>query len=84
LIALGYVVNLYQRGTASLKRFNAILDIEPTIKDAPGVTVKPPIKGEIEFRGLNFSYEPDGRPVLKNINLRIEPGMTVAFVGKTG
>lgn len=84
LIALGYVVNLYQRGTASLKRFNAILDIEPAIKDAPGVTPKPPIKGGIEFRRLNFSYQPEGPLVLKNIELRIEPGMTVAFVGKTG
>ena len=82
LIALGYVVNLYQRGTASLKRFNAILETEPTIRDAPDVKHQPKIKGNVEFRNVNFSY--NGTPTLKNINLKIEQGTTVAFVGKTG
>ncbi|MEP7077037.1 MAG: ABC transporter ATP-binding protein [Acidobacteriota bacterium] len=82
LIALGYVVNLYQRGTASLKRFNAILEAEPAITDLEDVHEQPTIKGEIEFRDLNFAY--NGKPVLKNINLTIEQGKTVAFVGKTG
>lgn len=82
LIALGYVVNLYQRGTASLKRFNTVLDAEPSIKDSPEAREQPPIKGEIEFRDLNFSY--DGEPVLEHIDLKIEQGKTVAFVGKTG
>jgi len=82
LIALGYVVNLYQRGTASLKRFNEILETEPTIKDAPGAIEQPKIKGKIEFRGLNFAY--DGTPILKDINLTIGAGQTVALVGKTG
>ncbi|MBA3631321.1 MAG: ABC transporter ATP-binding protein [Acidobacteria bacterium] len=82
LIALGYVVNLYQRGTASLKRFNAILETEPTIKDEPNTTEQPKIKGKIEFRNLTFAY--NGKPVLENVNLTIEQGRTVAFVGKTG
>ena len=56
LIALGYVVNLYQRGTASLKRFNTILDAVPSIRDSPEATEQPPIKGAIEFRNLSFSY----------------------------
>ena len=116
LIALGYVVNLYQRGTASLKRFSAILEAEPSIKDDETVVEQPPIRGKIEFRDLTFAYqsEPpavagglmsnrgaagktndhlqppataggsDSRPVLKNIDLKIEQGKTVAFVGKTG
>ena len=109
LIALGYVVNLYQRGTASLKRFNAILETDPTIKDTPEARRQPPIRGSIEFRDLTFSYgDPSGSPpyeggvdaasadgvvlpslskykrVLKNIDLKIEQGQTVAFVGKTG
>lgn len=106
LIALGYVVNLYQRGTASLKRFNAILEMVPTIKDAVDVGEQPPIKGAIEFRDLNFTYalatkntetaeQTNGdssvssvnsvaRNVLEDIALKIEPGQTVAFVGKTG
>src|SRR5215210_7770984 len=57
LIALGYVVNLYQRGTASLKRFNHILEAEPAITDEGDIREQPKIKGEIEFRGLNYSYE---------------------------
>ncbi|MBK8465354.1 MAG: ABC transporter ATP-binding protein [Chloracidobacterium sp.] len=96
LIALGYVVNLYQRGTASLKRFNAILDAEPAIKDANETREQSPIKGKIEFRNLNFSYEKSeppavvggtdkiAKPVLQDINLVIEQGKTVALVGKTG
>ena len=82
LIALGYVVNLYQRGTASLKRFNSILETEPTIKDLPGVGQQPPIKGEIEFKDLTFAY--NGKPVLHDIDLKIEQGKTIALVGKTG
>jgi ATP-binding cassette subfamily B multidrug efflux pump len=82
LIALGYVVNLYQRGTASLKRFDEILETVPTIGDAPDATPQPKIKGSLEFRDLSFSY--GDTTVLKNINLRIDAGQTVAFVGKTG
>lgn len=84
LIALGYVVNLYQRGTASLKRMNAILAINSSINDAPGTKEQAPIKGEIEFRNLTFRYRPNDEPVLKNINLKIPVGDTVAFVGRTG
>ncbi len=82
LIALGYVVNLYQRGTASLKRFDEILETVPSIVDSPEVEPQNPIAGGIEFRNLSFSY--DGVRVLKDINLKIDAGRTVAFVGKTG
>jgi ATP-binding cassette subfamily B protein len=84
LIALGYVVNLYQRGTASLKRMNAIMAVAPTIADAPDVKPQPPIRGEIEFRQLTFRYHPNDEPVLHDINLRVRAGETVAFVGRTG
>ncbi len=84
LIALGYVVNLYQRGTASLKRLNAIQAIEPSIIDLAGVREQPPIKGRIEFRNLTFRYHETGEPMLRDINLLIEAGQTVAFVGRTG
>ncbi|MEO5860363.1 MAG: ABC transporter ATP-binding protein [Pyrinomonadaceae bacterium] len=82
LIALGYVVNLWQRGTASLKRFNAILEMEPSLTDDPRAVEHPPIKGDIEFKDLTFAY--NGKPVLRDIDLKIERGQTVAFVGKTG
>jgi ATP-binding cassette subfamily B protein len=84
LIALGYVVNLYQRGTASLKRMNAIFAAEPPIKDAATVKEQPPIRGRIEFRHLTFAYGEHSPPVLKDVDLTIESGQTVAFVGRTG
>ena len=84
LIALGYVVNLYQRGTASLKRINQIIDIKPEIENSPDVKEQKPILGKIEFRNLTFRYREDTPPVLIDIDLTIEPGQTVAFVGKTG
>lgn len=82
LIALGYVVNLWQRGTASLKRFNIVLEAVPAIRDAAGTIEQPPIEGSIEFRDLTFAY--NGKPVLENISLTIPKGETYAFVGKTG
>jgi len=82
LIALGYVVNLWQRGTASLKRFNTVLEAEPAIKDTAAAKPQPPIEGGIEFRDLTFAY--NGKPVLENISLTIPKGETYAFVGKTG
>ena len=84
LIALGYVVNLYQRGTASLKRLNAIFKIKPLIADNKDVRTQPAIKGKIEFRNLTFSYARSEEPVLQGINLTIREGQTVAFVGRTG
>ena len=84
LIAIGYVVNLYQRGSASWKRMQAIIAVKPAIADAPDVSVQPPISGKIQFCDLTFRYHPDSAPVLENINLTIEAGQTVAFVGRTG
>ena len=84
LIALGYVVNLFQRGTASLKRMNTIFAIEPSIADAAGVKQQKPIAGEIEFRNLTFRYRPNDEPVLRDINLTIPVGQSVALVGRTG
>ncbi|HWT02418.1 MAG TPA: ABC transporter ATP-binding protein [Pyrinomonadaceae bacterium] len=84
LIALGYVVNLYQRGTASLKRMNAIWAIQPAITDTPDAKPRPPIKGRIELRNFDFAYTEQDEPVLRGINLTIEAGQTVAFVGRTG
>lgn len=84
LIAIGYVVNLYQRGTASWKRMQAIARMRPAIADAADLHEQPPIRGRIEFRELTFRYRPNGPDVLKEINLTIEEGQTVAFVGRTG
>jgi ATP-binding cassette, subfamily B, multidrug efflux pump len=86
LIAMGYVTNLVQRGTASLKRMHEILSVKPAIADeAPeGADRISGIKGKIEFRNLSFRYGPETPLVLSNINLTIEAGQTVAFIGRTG
>jgi ATP-binding cassette subfamily B protein len=84
LIAIGYVINLYQRGAASLKRMNAIFATAPAIHDEPDARTRPEIRGRIEFRNLTFAYNDHSPPVLRDINLTIEAGQTVAFVGRTG
>ncbi|MFY9793692.1 MAG: ABC transporter ATP-binding protein [Candidatus Sulfotelmatobacter sp.] len=81
IIALGWVVNIFQRGTASLVRLNEILQEKPAIKDDSGASDRE-VLGEIEFRGLNFEYE--GKSVLHNLNLRIPAGSSMAIVGPTG
>ncbi len=85
VIALGWVINLFQRGTASMLRFNEILTEKPEIADDPAIirsSLPKEIQGEIEFRDLNFDYA--GVQVLRNVNLRIPAGTSLAIVGPTG
>jgi ATP-binding cassette subfamily B multidrug efflux pump len=128
VIALGWVINIFQRGTASMARIDEILTQQPEIADVvqigpsghrvigssenqavqitrspdhpmtrsvspddpitrsvspdDPITRSPDISGEIEFRNLNFAY--NGTPVLKDINLRIPAGSSLAIVGPTG
>jgi len=82
MIAIGWVVNLFQRGTASLVRIDELLKQRPDIADAPNAT-DTPVVGEVEFRNLTFAY-PGAPPVLKNINLTIPAGSSLAIVGPTG
>jgi len=84
LIALGYVTNMVQRGTASLKRMHDIMIQQPSINDEDGAIEVEELQGKIEFRDLTFSYSLGEPPVLHDISLVIEPGMTVAFIGRTG
>ena len=81
IIALGWVVNIFQRGTASLVRLNEILQEQPAIQDESDADDRE-VQGEIEFRDLNFEYE--GKSVLHNLNLRIPAGSSMAIVGPTG
>jgi ATP-binding cassette subfamily B multidrug efflux pump len=82
MIAVGWVVNLFQRGTASVVRIDELLKQQPSIADAPNAT-DIPVTGDIEFRNLTFAY-PDAPPVLHDINLRIPAGTSLAIVGPTG
>lgn len=83
VIALGYVTNLVQRGLASQERLWQVFAVQPDIDDRD-VAENPVsgLRGEVEFRNLTFSY--NGKPVLKNINLHIPAGRSVAIVGQTG
>ena len=101
IVALGFVTNIFQRGAASMGRLNYILDAKPSINDSavPEASKQreTPMRGEIEFRHLDFTYptgrevatakgngRPAGTPVLHDINLRIPAGSTLAIVGPTG
>src|SRR5215813_5533243 len=81
IIALGWVINLFQRGTASMVRINEMLTERSDIQDGPEAR-NLPVAGEIEFRNLNFAY--NGKEVLHDLNLRIPAGSSLAIVGPTG
>jgi len=85
MIAFGWVTNILQQGAASMNRLATIFDKEPEIKDT-GTTDHSidHIDGGIEFRSVSFTHKNAAQPTLKNINLMIEPGTTVAIVGYTG
>ncbi len=99
IISLGWVINIFQRGTASMGRIQNVLSETPEITDAavPAIGAPAGIRGEIEFRNLSFHYghtliaAERGRgnihgdeAVLKNINLRVPEGTSLAIVGPTG
>jgi ATP-binding cassette subfamily B multidrug efflux pump len=90
IIALGWVVNLVQRGTASVVRIHELLTEEPSIHDAivdPAISPKLRLRGEISIRDLNFSYrDTSGQMVeaLHDISLEIPAGTSLAIVGPTG
>ena len=85
VIAFGWVINLLQQGAASMERLCKILDTEPEIKDTPHTDhAVGEIGGAVEFRGVNFIHRDAAQQTLKNINLKVDQGMTVAIVGYTG
>jgi ATP-binding cassette subfamily B multidrug efflux pump len=90
IIALGWVVNLFERGTASVTRIHELLAEEPSIDDRDAdvtLLAKDSIQGEIEFRHLTFTYDadsPSAHPVLRDISLTIPAGSSLALVGPTG
>jgi ATP-binding cassette, subfamily B, multidrug efflux pump len=85
VIALGWVINIFQRGTASLGRIRQLMEEQPEIVDLANIKAQASeeqLAGDIEFRNLQFSY--NGTSVLHNINLRIPAGSSLAIVGPTG
>jgi ATP-binding cassette subfamily B protein len=84
MIALGWVINLFQRGAASMTRLNRILRREPAIRAPVPARSPDPVRGEVEFRGVSFRYPGTERTVLRDISFTALPGETVAVVGATG
>ena len=85
IIAVGWVINLFQRGTASVQRIDELLKAEPAIDDRaadPAIPVDAVLQGEIEFRHLHYSY--GETEVLRDISLHIPAGSSLAIVGPTG
>jgi ATP-binding cassette subfamily B protein len=75
--------NTYQQGQSSVTKLRTLLETKPTVTEAPDAVELPPIDGEIVFDHVSFGYDPDV-PVIEDVDIRIAPGETVAFVGPTG
>jgi ATP-binding cassette subfamily B protein len=84
MIAVGWVINVVQRGYAALDRINKILNEAPEVADEPGAVELPSVAGTIEFRNVTFSYSPELPPALSDVSFTIEAGKTLAVVGRTG
>jgi ATP-binding cassette subfamily B multidrug efflux pump len=84
MIALGWVINLVQRGTASLGRIRSILETAPAIVDAESPVAVAEIRGALRARGLSFTYPTAAAPALHALDFEIPAGATVALVGHTG
>lgn len=83
MMSFGWIMNIVQRGSASLDRINVILTAIPDIKDNDPLPIGS-IEGHIEFENVSFSYNKKQEPVLKDININLEPGRTLAIIGETG
>ena len=84
MMALGWVTNLIQRGSASMRRINGILDEVPEITNTTTNPFRGVIQGEVCLKRVTFCYPKEEAPALKDINLRIEAGQTAAIVGGVG
>lgn len=82
--ALGWVINLFQRGSASMARLAQILDERPEIVDLPDARHPAWACGDLEFRGLTFTYPGADEPALRGVSFKVPAGRTVAVVGRTG
>lgn len=84
MIAVGWIVDMYQRGTASLKRLNEIFEIEPEVADHNADTSITKLEGAIQIKNLSFSYGEDLPYIFKDITAKLDAGKTLAIVGPTG
>ncbi|RFB12592.1 ABC transporter ATP-binding protein [Bacillus sp. HNG] len=78
------LLELYPKGMAGFKRFTELLDMEPEVEDAKDAVAVPSLRGDIVFDHVTFGYDEKQGSVLKDINLKVHAGETVAFVGPSG
>ena len=79
---LSQLYNTFQSAMAALEKIFGVLDTEPELRDPPDCLPLPPVEGRVELRGVSFGY--GAQDVVHGVDLRIEPGETVALVGSTG
>ncbi|HEX2092289.1 MAG TPA: ABC transporter ATP-binding protein, partial [Longimicrobiaceae bacterium] len=84
MISLGWVINLFQRGAASMGRVMRVLETVPAVREPEDPAVPAVIRGEIEFRDVSFRYPGTERWILRGVSLRVPAGSTLAVVGPTG
>jgi len=84
LIALGWVINLFQRGMASMQRLHDVWSISSGVSPDAGTRIEGEIRGDIDIRDLTFTYPTGTQPVLRNINMQVRAGETIGIVGRTG
>lgn len=84
MVELGSVLGFYERAKVSMIRINEVMDAAPTPRVREELPAGTMIDGEIEFRGLTFRYKHNGPPVLKDVNLHIEPRQMTAVLGTVG
>ena len=82
MIAIGWVIALFQRGAAAMVRIDEVLLVVPDVRDPKDPVEPAAVSGRIQFRDLSFAY--DGTPVLENVNIEVPAGRTLAVVGPTG
>ncbi len=83
MMALGWAINIIQRGSASMERLNRIFEEKPKVYDYPYVVKIDRLRGRIEIKGLTYGKQ-NGEPIIKDINLNINEGERLVIVGKTG
>jgi len=81
---LSFAILHFQNGIASLNRIFEVIDMEKKVLEKEDAEDMPAIKGNVNFKNITFTYAEDSPPVLRNVNLEIKPGETVAFLGTTG
>jgi len=86
MLAMGWMVNIFQRGSASFRRIREVLVLEPEAPSSANVEIPQvlPLSGRLEFKNLTFQYPGKRVPALDGVNITAQPGQTIGIIGRTG